>query len=268
MQFTLRLLFVAIFPFGLAACGSSSSGNPSTTPPVARDVAVLELRNPMPDDITFTVSSDGSTGDVSVTTGGVTTTHTAKSVYLDGQFHLPFHGGEKAVFIKPDSGNGAAVAIASANGSYTGTAVDGVFFERFGNTDVPTDTTVTYLGSYRGIVDDVRGLTLRNDPVVGLLRLDVEFTPGGGEVSGVINNRVWERAGPGDSTFRPNLPDIRLNAAPIIDGGFEGGVPAGRYAGMFIGPDGAEVLGGILRGSCPDNCSLTEYGIFYGDDSR
>jgi hypothetical protein len=124
----------------------------------------------------------------------------------------------------------------------------GSFFERQGDTLVPTSGSANYTGDYVAwIADD--GTYFGRFLITGDASMDVDFESA--SIEGTITNRV-------DHFNASNtLGDVEFETTSIVDGGFAGTTSggafdtagatasAGEYGGLLTGSDGQEVVGGV-----------------------
>ena len=183
----------------------------------------------------------------------------------------------KGYFLSNISPNYAIYAVTPSGDGYAllavrpGSSIAGTEFARLGDTELPGGGVVNYSGEYSAfVVADSSGLA-------GLLLFgdaDLAADFNAGTMSGVISNRVDFTNG------RLTYADLTLEASIISGGAFSGTTTggaasgtytsttsAGEYSGLIVGPDGGEVVGGVVVGHIITGTTgpYTEYGAFVAD---
>jgi len=258
-------------PFACAALGATllSGCFPSTdllpTEPelAAPVVAGYETHGVAPAglDVTYNEASD----EVTLDDGTSSVVIRREPVYDGDEFRGYYQGTGEYVFYAPTASGEAYSALAIRSGGTIGAAVYG----RTAQTAVPGTGTASYSGDYVSMLVREDGNPARL--IFGRSDLTADF--GAGTISGVISNRS-DFSDPGTS-----YADVTLSEAGISGGRFSGTVTGGAgnssyittvsdgsYKGMMAGPNGEEVVGGVIIPHVyggTDN--LTEYGAFMGD---
>lgn len=230
----------------LAACG----GEAVPPPPVPIGPATLtdSLGNqtnwtdaacdPARDEFVLTFAfADGTSGDF------VLPRNTAREDQMPDGFRAYGDGGAIAVRGATESGSGSFYAVRSS--------FDGIEYglERFGDTILPTTGSVTFNGGYAGVLGDVENDLANLGQVNGTAMMTADFADG--EVSGLITDRINSNGRVFDDLI---LLPASIDPATGSFGNFtDGGVLTGleydtangSYNGLFVGADGAEIVGGV-----------------------
>ena len=242
----------------LVGCGSSGGGEDGFGP--ATDV----VGNLSP---SFTATYDATT-DTLTLDDGTTTTVLARQMIYDGAefkgYYLAGSPSSFAIYAETPTGDGYALTAV-----WPAAVNSGSEFARVSETLVPDGGTATYTGEYGAfLVYDTTGVAYRL--LFGDAELMADFAAD--TISGVISNRVdFDNAA---VTF----DDVTLEAGSISGGGFSGEatggagngsivttVDPGAYSGLFTGPDGEQVVGGVVLGHTYLGDPVTEYGAFVAD---
>jgi len=196
---------------------------------------------------------------------GTTRTVIPRFPAYDGDEFRGYHETGNFAFYAPTA-SGEAFATLAVRGGGT---IDAAVYGRTAETALPGTGTASYSGEYASmLVRDSDGTPIRL--IYGQADLAADF--GDGTISGVISNRA-EFADP-TATY----DDVTLAEAELSGGTFSGEVSGGAgnsylvttvspgtYKGMIAGPDGGEVVGGVIIPHVAEAANVTEYGAFFGD---
>jgi len=211
-------------------------------------------------EVTYDEGSDAITVD-----DGTTATVLPRDAFMDGDRFRAYYQDNSFAFYAPAASGEAFAALALV---YGGT-VDAAVYGRTAETALPGTGTASYSGEYASmLVNDADGDPFRL--IYGQADLAADF--GDGTISGVISNRA-DFSNP-DISFA----DVTLSEAALSNGRFSGGVSGGSgngiivttasdgtYQGMIVGPNGEEVVGGVIIPHLYGPDEVTEYGAFIGD---
>lgn len=251
----------------LSACGGSGGGPTVITVPAAAgafgesDVQV-ELT---PSGETITVSKSG--GPEAITTDTAPDVGTYRSaVDTDGDYTI--------AFVSASATSVAGMAVYQDGADQT----HGVFYDRIGDTNLPTSGTATLNGDYVGmLIDDAGGGSVFGAGFLGEVTIDVDF--GTQAVSGAITNREFVSLLTADTLIAgSSVADITLSEADLLDdGSFVGTLTGGAvtidadtadtsgansYAGLIAGTEATEAVGGISLPQNIDGSAYVEIGSF------
>lgn len=265
-----RILFAAGLALALAACQTTTSTTPTTQGPTTTqaglaataDLFGLEGATDVSFDLdTLTLTVDGKNFDLKEASE---LAHGVFDYYgVSGNSH------SVAMFgTSPSGRTGAGVAYIASSGG------QGIYFQRVGQTVLPTSGTATFNGDYIATVDANSAIL----DISGDATLTADFAAS--TISGQITNRQdWYRNIVPLTRGGSTIDDVTLQETAITGTGTFAGTAtggdfnqgtstsistSGSYAGVIGGATGDEVAGGLVIEHDNTNAlfDMTEIGAF------
>lgn len=260
---SLKPVFAAFVFMAMAACGGGGGGAGDTAPMPADPNLVLpaELRTVNTSATgTVTVVYDSASDEITKNMSGSPSRTIGRavdqSIFASGDFTL-----YEATFVEALPGGGSSFTRTTRMGGLRAVTPSGngqaVILSGFGNysavsrlsdTTMPTTGTAGYTGDYAAFFNGIRG-DKESSFITGRVSLDADFQ------NGVIRGMVTDRVDNAGDSFA----NVTLGDATIVGGAFSGPVTGGEiltegktvtnirtYDGLFVGPNGEEIVGGVL----------------------